>query len=120
GWRTAGSSSTPAAWACRTAGRGHTGPCWPTARSPCGAPSTTPTPPAPPSGTSRATRTRPNGPTTSCAPGPATPTPWPPSALATAAPVSNSPPGPPLAQYASVAHVARVYDYLLGGKDNFA
>jgi len=29
-------------------------------------------------------------------------------------------PGPPLAQYASVAHVARVYDYLLGGKDNFA
>jgi S-adenosyl methyltransferase len=34
--------------------------------------------------------------------------------------VSNSPPGPPLAQYASVAHVARVYDYLLGGKDNFA
>jgi S-adenosyl methyltransferase len=34
--------------------------------------------------------------------------------------VSNSPPGPPLAHYASVAHVARVYDYLLGGKDNFA
>jgi len=34
--------------------------------------------------------------------------------------VSNSPLGPPLAQYASVAHVARVYDYLLGGKDNFA
>jgi S-adenosyl methyltransferase len=33
--------------------------------------------------------------------------------------VSNSP-GPPLAQYASVAHVARVYDYLLGGKDDFA
>jgi hypothetical protein len=31
-------------------------------------------------------------------------------------------PGPerPLASYASVAHVARVYDYLLGGKDNFA
>jgi S-adenosyl methyltransferase len=31
-------------------------------------------------------------------------------------------PGPerPLATYASVAHVARVYDYLLGGKDNFA
>jgi hypothetical protein len=31
-------------------------------------------------------------------------------------------PGPerPLAYYASVAHVARVYDYLLGGKDNFA
>ncbi len=26
----------------------------------------------------------------------------------------------PLAQYADVAHVARVYDYLLGGKDNFA
>jgi hypothetical protein len=34
--------------------------------------------------------------------------------------VSNSPLGPPLAQYASIAHVARVYDYLLGGKDNFA
>jgi hypothetical protein len=32
----------------------------------------------------------------------------------------NGTPGPPLAQYASVAHVARVYDYLLGGKDNFA
>jgi hypothetical protein len=32
----------------------------------------------------------------------------------------NSTPGPPLAQYASVAHVARVCDYLLGGKDNFA
>jgi SAM-dependent methyltransferase len=32
----------------------------------------------------------------------------------------NRTPGPPLAQYASVAHVARVYDYLLGGKDNFA
>jgi hypothetical protein len=30
--------------------------------------------------------------------------------------VSNSPLGPSLAQYASVAHVARVYDYLLGGK----
>jgi hypothetical protein len=30
------------------------------------------------------------------------------------------PPGPPLAQYASVAHVAWVYDFLLGGKDNFA
>jgi hypothetical protein len=31
-------------------------------------------------------------------------------------------PGPerPLASYASVARVARVYDYLLGGKDNFA
>ena len=29
-------------------------------------------------------------------------------------------PGWPLATYASVAHVARVYDYLLGGKDNFA
>jgi hypothetical protein len=29
-------------------------------------------------------------------------------------------PGRPLATYASVAHVARVYDYLLGGKDNFA
>ena len=28
--------------------------------------------------------------------------------------------GRPLATYASVAHVARVYDYLLGGKDNFA
>src|SRR5580692_12111537 len=26
----------------------------------------------------------------------------------------------PLAHYASVAHVARVYDYFLGGKDNFA
>jgi S-adenosyl methyltransferase len=26
----------------------------------------------------------------------------------------------PLADYASVAHVARIYDYLLGGKDNFA
>jgi S-adenosyl methyltransferase len=36
-------------------------------------------------------------------------------------PGSNAPgPGPPLATYASVAHVARVYDYLLGGKDNFA
>ncbi len=33
---------------------------------------------------------------------------------------SNRTPGPPLANYASVAHVARVYDYLLGGKDNFA
>ena len=33
---------------------------------------------------------------------------------------SDHAPGPPLAQYASVAHVARVYDYLLGGKDNFA
>jgi len=32
----------------------------------------------------------------------------------------NRTPGPPLAQYASVAHVARVYDYLLGGEDNFA
>jgi hypothetical protein len=30
----------------------------------------------------------------------------------------NGTPGPPLAHYASVAHVARVYDYLLGGKDN--
>ena len=29
-------------------------------------------------------------------------------------------PGRPLATYASIAHVARVYDYLLGGKDNFA
>jgi hypothetical protein len=26
----------------------------------------------------------------------------------------------PLATYANIAHVARVYDYLLGGKDNFA
>ena len=26
----------------------------------------------------------------------------------------------PLASYASIAHVARVYDYLLGGKENFA
>jgi len=33
---------------------------------------------------------------------------------------SDLTPGPPLAHYASVAHVARVYDYLLGGKDNFA
>jgi hypothetical protein len=34
----------------------------------------------------------------------------------------SNPPGPerPLATYTSVAHVARVYDYLLGGKDNFA
>ena len=24
-----------------------------------------------------------------------------------------------MAHYASIAHVARVYDYLLGGKDNF-
>jgi hypothetical protein len=32
----------------------------------------------------------------------------------------NRTPGPPLAQYASVAHVARVYDYLLGGKDNIS
>jgi hypothetical protein len=32
----------------------------------------------------------------------------------------NRTPGPPLAHYPSVAHVARVYDYLLGGKDNFA
>jgi hypothetical protein len=32
----------------------------------------------------------------------------------------NRTPGPPLAHYASIAHVARVYDYLLGGKDNFA
>jgi S-adenosyl methyltransferase len=32
----------------------------------------------------------------------------------------NRTPGPPLADYASVAHVARVYDCLLGGKDNFA
>jgi SAM-dependent methyltransferase len=31
-----------------------------------------------------------------------------------------SAPGRPLPHYASVAHVARVYDYLLGGKDNFA
>jgi hypothetical protein len=29
-------------------------------------------------------------------------------------------PGPPLAHYARGAHVARVYDHLLGGKDNFA
>jgi SAM-dependent methyltransferase len=36
-------------------------------------------------------------------------------------PGSNAPgSGRPLAAYASVAHVARVYDYLLGGKDNFA
>jgi hypothetical protein len=35
-------------------------------------------------------------------------------------PGDNRTPGPPLAHYASVAHVARVYDYLLGGKDNFA
>jgi hypothetical protein len=34
----------------------------------------------------------------------------------------SNPPGSerPLASYASIAHVARVYDYLLGGKDNFA
>src|ERR1700749_2058278 len=32
----------------------------------------------------------------------------------------DSTPGPPLAHYASCAHVARVYDYMLGGKDNFA
>jgi hypothetical protein len=36
-------------------------------------------------------------------------------------PGSNTPgPERPLATYTSVAHVARVYDYLLGGKDNFA
>ena len=36
-------------------------------------------------------------------------------------PGSNAPGSArPLAGYASVAHVARVYDYLLGGKDNFA
>ena len=36
-------------------------------------------------------------------------------------PGSNAPGSErPLAAYASVAHVARVYDYLLGGKDNFA
>jgi hypothetical protein len=36
-------------------------------------------------------------------------------------PGSNEPgPERPLASYASIAHVARVYDYLLGGKDNFA
>jgi len=36
-------------------------------------------------------------------------------------PASNTPGSErPLAHYASVAHVARVYDYLLGGKDNFA
>jgi hypothetical protein len=36
-------------------------------------------------------------------------------------PGSNTPgPERPLAHYDSVAHVARVYDYLLGGKDNFA
>ena len=40
--------------------------------------------------------------------------------IATAAVRHNRTPGPPLAQYASVAHVARVYDYLLGGKDNVA
>ena len=32
----------------------------------------------------------------------------------------NRTPGPPLAHYASIAHVARVYDYLLGGKDNIS
>jgi len=36
-------------------------------------------------------------------------------------PGSNTPGSErPLASYANVAHVARVYDYLLGGKDNFA
>jgi hypothetical protein len=36
-------------------------------------------------------------------------------------PGSNAPGSErPLATYASIAHVARVYDYLLGGKDNFA
>ena len=36
-------------------------------------------------------------------------------------PGSNAPDSErPLASYASIAHVARVYDYLLGGKDNFA
>jgi hypothetical protein len=37
-------------------------------------------------------------------------------------PSGSTAPGPdrPLASYAGVAHVARVYDYLLGGKDNFA
>ena len=36
-------------------------------------------------------------------------------------PGSNAPGSErPLASYASLAHVARVYDYLLGGKDNFA
>ena len=36
-------------------------------------------------------------------------------------PGSNTPGSErPLAHYASVAHVARVYDYLLGGQDNFA
>jgi S-adenosyl methyltransferase len=36
-------------------------------------------------------------------------------------PGSNRPgPERPLATCASIAHVARVYDYLLGGKDNFA
>jgi hypothetical protein len=36
-------------------------------------------------------------------------------------PGSNTPGSErPLAHYASIAHVARVYDYLLGGKDNFA
>jgi len=36
-------------------------------------------------------------------------------------PGSNAPGSErPLASYASIAHVARVYDYLLGGKDNFA
>ena len=36
-------------------------------------------------------------------------------------PGSNAPDSErPLASYASIAHVARVYDYLLGGKENFA
>ena len=36
-------------------------------------------------------------------------------------PGSNAPGSErPLASYASIAHVARVYDYLLGGKENFA
>ena len=36
-------------------------------------------------------------------------------------PGSNAPDSErPLASYASIAHVARVYDYLLGGKDSFA
>jgi hypothetical protein len=41
--------------------------------------------------------------------------------MPTQLPGSNAPGSErPLATYASVAHVARVYDYLLGGKDNFA
>src|ERR1051326_7630964 len=41
--------------------------------------------------------------------------------MASKLPGSNEPaPERPLATYASIAHEARVYDYLLGGKDNFA